>query len=98
MSNVIHRRGQREPKLAEQRPTVEEGLEPDHQPAQTDSDDQEFAFVRPPGTVESDEPAEPIAKIVFSGRNVEIPDHYRIYVGDKLARLERFDPTIFQFD
>ncbi|TSD97887.1 ribosome-associated translation inhibitor RaiA [Gordonia rubripertincta] len=98
MSTVIHRKGQREPKLADPRPTVEEGLEPDHQPAQNDSDDQEFAFVRPPGTVDADEPAEPIAKIVFSGRNVVIPDHYRIYVGDKLARLERFDPTIFEFD
>ncbi|ETA06731.1 MULTISPECIES: ribosome hibernation-promoting factor, HPF/YfiA family [Gordonia] len=98
MSTVIHRKGQREPKLADPRPTVEQGLEPNHQPAQTESDDQEFAFVRPPGTVESDEPAEPIAKVVFSGRNVEIPDHYRIYVGDKLARLERFDPTIYRFD
>ncbi|MDS1113982.1 ribosome-associated translation inhibitor RaiA [Gordonia westfalica] len=98
MSTVIHRRGQREPKIADARPTVEEGLEPDHQPAQTDSFDPEFAFVRPPGTEDSDEPAEPTAKLVFSGRNVEIPDHYRIYVGDKLARLERFDPTIYQFD
>jgi ribosomal subunit interface protein len=98
MSTVIHRKGQREPKTADPRPTVEEGLAPDHPPAQTDSYDPEFAFVRPPGTVESDDPAQPTATLVFSGRNVEIPDHYRVYVGDKLARLERFDPTIFRFD
>jgi ribosomal subunit interface protein len=38
------------------------------------------------------------AEIVFKGRNVEIPDHYRIYVSQKLARLERFDRTIYLFD
>lgn len=40
----------------------------------------------------------PAAEVVVSGRNVEIPDHYRIYVAEKLARLERFDPSIFLFD
>lgn len=40
----------------------------------------------------------PIADIVVKGRNVEVPDHFRIYVSEKLARLERFDPTIFLFD
>ncbi|MBD0860852.1 ribosome-associated translation inhibitor RaiA [Gordonia sp. zg691] len=98
MSTVIHRKGQREPKVADPRPTVEEGLEPDSRSEETDTYDPEFAFVRPPGTVDSDEPAEPTAKVVFAGRNVEIPDHYRTYVGDKLARLERFDPTIYRFD
>lgn len=38
------------------------------------------------------------AEIVVKGRNVEVPDHFRIYVSDKLSRLERFDPTIFLFD
>ncbi|GGK46277.1 ribosomal subunit interface protein [Nocardia camponoti] len=38
------------------------------------------------------------AEVVVSGRNVEVPDHYRIYVAEKLARLERFDPSIFLFD
>ncbi|KSU57919.1 MULTISPECIES: ribosome hibernation-promoting factor, HPF/YfiA family [Gordonia] len=98
MSTVIHRKGQREPKTADPRPTVEEGPAPDRRSTENDSYDPEFAFVRPPGTVDADEPAEPTAKVVFSGRNVEIPDHYRIYVGDKLARLERFDPTIYRFD
>jgi ribosomal subunit interface protein len=40
----------------------------------------------------------PTAEIVFKGRNVEIPEHYRIYVSEKLARLERFDKTIYLFD
>jgi ribosomal subunit interface protein len=35
---------------------------------------------------------------VVKGRNVEIPDHFRIYVSQKLARLERFDRTIYLFD
>lgn len=38
------------------------------------------------------------ADIVVKGRNVEVPDHFRIYVADKLSRLERFDPSIFLFD
>lgn len=38
------------------------------------------------------------AEVVVKGRNVEVPDHFRIYVSDKLSRLERFDPTIFLFD
>lgn len=47
--------------------------------------------------VEQDEPT-PRAEVVVKGRNVEIPDHYRIYVSQKLARLERFDRTIYLFD
>jgi ribosomal subunit interface protein len=38
------------------------------------------------------------AEVVFKGRNVEIPDHYRIYVSQKLSRLERFDRSIYLFD
>jgi len=37
-------------------------------------------------------------EVVFKGRNVEIPDHFRVYVSQKLARLERFDRTIYLFD
>jgi ribosomal subunit interface protein len=49
---------------------------------------------------ETSEPPEPTttAEVVFKGRNVEIPDHYRIYVSQKLARLERFDRSIYLFD
>ncbi len=42
--------------------------------------------------------ATPSAEVVFKGRNVEIPDHFRVYVSQKLARLERFDRTIYLFD
>jgi ribosomal subunit interface protein len=53
---------------------------------------------QPPAEVSA--PAEPMtnAEVVFKGRNVEIPDHYRIYVSQKLARLERFDRSIYLFD
>ena len=49
--------------------------------------------------VEDENPAPaPHAEVVVKGRNVEIPDHFRIYVSEKLARLERFDRTIYLFD
>ncbi len=55
-------------------------------------------FAEPPAAAyESDEPT-PHAEVVVKGRNVEIPDHFRIYVSQKLARLERFDRTIYLFD
>lgn len=44
------------------------------------------------------EQAGPNAEVVVKGRNVEIPDHYRTYVSEKLSRLERFDKTIYMFD
>jgi ribosomal subunit interface protein len=45
-----------------------------------------------------DRPRDTRADIVVKGRNVEVPDHFRIYVSEKLSRLERFDPSIFLFD
>ena len=49
--------------------------------------------------VDDEEPvAAPRAEVVVKGRNVEIPDHFRIYVSEKLSRLERFDRTIYLFD
>ncbi|HEY4004549.1 MAG TPA: ribosome-associated translation inhibitor RaiA [Pseudonocardia sp.] len=30
-------------------------------------------------------------EIVVSGRNVEVPEHFRVHVTDKLTRLERYD-------
>ncbi|HZQ33312.1 MAG TPA: ribosome-associated translation inhibitor RaiA [Mycobacterium sp.] len=49
---------------------------------------------------DTDEQAEPTptAEVVVKGRNVEVPDHFRMYVSEKLARLERFDRTIYLFD
>src|SRR6476659_169405 len=46
---------------------------------------------------EAPEPA-PNAEVVVKGRNVEVPEHFRIYVSEKLSRLERFDRTIYLFD
>jgi ribosomal subunit interface protein len=51
----------------------------------------------PPEADEQDEPT-PRADVVVKGRNVEIPDHFRTYVSEKLARLERFDRTVYLFD
>ncbi|HTF46064.1 MAG TPA: ribosome-associated translation inhibitor RaiA [Pseudonocardia sp.] len=33
-------------------------------------------------------------EIVVTGRNVEVPDHFRVHVSEKLARLERYDHKI----
>lgn len=52
---------------------------------------------QPPVAIDAQEPTA-TAEIVFKGRNVEIPDHFRIYVSQKLARAERFDRTIYLFD
>ena len=46
---------------------------------------------------ETPEPT-PNAEIVVKGRNVEVPEHFRMYVAEKLSRLERFDRTIYLFD
>ena len=49
--------------------------------------------------VEDESPeSAPHAEVVVKGRNVEIPDHFRTYVSEKLSRLERFDRTIYLFD
>jgi ribosomal subunit interface protein len=37
-------------------------------------------------------------EIVVKGRNVEVPEHYRVHVSDKLARLERYDNKVIRFD
>ncbi len=56
------------------------------------------AFERPSFVKAVAEPAQPDAEVVMSGRNVVIPDHFRVYVGDKLARLERFDQSVARFE
>ncbi len=33
-------------------------------------------------------------EIVITGRNVEVPDHFRVHVAEKVARLERYDHKI----
>lgn len=42
--------------------------------------------------------AVPNAHVQVTGRNVEIPDHFRVYVGQKLSRAERIDHSIHRFD
>ena len=36
--------------------------------------------------------------IVVKGRNVEVPEHFRIHVAEKLTRSERYDPKIIRVD
>ncbi len=36
--------------------------------------------------------------IVVKGRNVEVPEHYRVHVADKMARLERYDSKVIRYD
>jgi ribosomal subunit interface protein len=36
--------------------------------------------------------------IVVKGRNVEVPEHYRVLVKEKLGRLERYDRKLLHFD
>ncbi|SDY70886.1 ribosomal subunit interface protein [Micromonospora pattaloongensis] len=36
--------------------------------------------------------------IVVKGRNVEVPDHYRVHVAEKLAKIERYDHKIIRVD
>ena len=36
--------------------------------------------------------------IVVKGRNVEVPDHYRVHVADKLQKIERYDHKIIRVD
>ena len=37
-------------------------------------------------------------ELVVHGRNVVVPDHYRVHVADKLAKLERYDHKIIRAD
>lgn len=32
--------------------------------------------------------------VVVTGRNVEVPDHFKVHASEKLARVERYDPKI----
>lgn len=36
--------------------------------------------------------------IVVKGRNVEVPEHYRVHVEDKLTRMQRYDRKVIRFD
>jgi len=34
--------------------------------------------------------------VVIKGRNVEVPDHYRVHVNEKLQKVERYDHKLIQ--
>ena len=36
--------------------------------------------------------------IVVKGRNVEVPDHYKAHVAEKLSKIERYDHKIIRLD
>ena len=36
--------------------------------------------------------------IVVKGRNVEVPDHYREHVADKISKVERYDQKLIRAD
>ncbi len=36
--------------------------------------------------------------IVVKGRNVEVPEHFRVHVSEKLSRAERYDPKMARVD
>jgi ribosomal subunit interface protein len=36
--------------------------------------------------------------IIVKGRNVEVPDHYRVHVADKLHKIERYDHKLIRVD
>jgi ribosomal subunit interface protein len=38
------------------------------------------------------------AEIVVTGRNVDVSAHYRLYVAEKLARLERYNSHVVRYD
>lgn len=37
-------------------------------------------------------------EIVVKGRNVEVPEHYRVHVAEKLAKVERYDQKLQRID
>lgn len=36
--------------------------------------------------------------IVVKGRNVEVPDHFKVHASEKLARVERYDPKMIRLE
>lgn len=57
-----------------------------------------FIEADPTVAAEESSASAPSAEVVVKGRNVEIPDHFRVYISEKLSRLERFDRTISLID
>jgi ribosomal subunit interface protein len=50
------------------------------------------------GACTGSHPKEIALDIVVKGRNVEVPDHFRAHVQEKLALSERLDPRVYHVD
>jgi ribosomal subunit interface protein len=78
------------------RPSGEIGEAAEHAP--------QVGLVSTPGTrgpLSGDEPDEgkPAAvTIVVNGRNVEVPEHYRMHVAEKMAHVQRYSNKIIHYD
>ncbi len=46
----------------------------------------------------SSDHATPEVEVVVEGRNVEVPEHYRQHVAEKLSRLSRYDGKLIRID
>lgn len=57
-----------------------------------------FGVLPLPGMANHSANTDSSADVQVTGRNVEIPDHYRVYVRQKLARVERMDGSILRFN
>lgn len=36
--------------------------------------------------------------VVVTGRNVEVPEHFRVHVSDKMAGVERYDGKVIRYE
>jgi ribosomal subunit interface protein len=76
-----------------ERPSGEIGEAAEHAP--------QVGPVSTPGGLSGDGPdeGEPAAvTIVVNGRNVEVPEHYRVHVAEKMAHVHRYNDKIIHYD
>lgn len=72
--------------------SAEQGpLDPAQADSATDTAPADTEFVR--GAEEEREPVD----LRVTGRNVEVPEHFRDKVAEKLERMERYDPSLHRF-
>ncbi|WP_127783817.1 ribosome-associated translation inhibitor RaiA [Rhodococcus sp. X156] len=71
-----------------------EGIAEQRKPSSEDA--RPFVIDEPVDEV-PDAAGQPVARLDIEGRNVSVPDYFRTFVGEKLAKLERFDNTIDLF-
>lgn len=49
------------------------------------------------GFEEDTDTSKPKAQVIITGRNVEVPQHFADRINNKLAKIERLDPTVTSF-